>query len=60
VRVNVILPAIIDTPGNRSSMPDADTWAWVRPQAAAKVIAFLLSIESGAIIGDSLPLSLAG
>jgi NAD(P)-dependent dehydrogenase (short-subunit alcohol dehydrogenase family) len=41
-------------------MPDADTSAWVRPEAAAKVIAFLLSAESGAITGASLPLSLAG
>lgn len=60
VRVNAILPTIIDTPANRSSMPDADTSAWVRPQAAAKVIAFLLSPEAGAITGASVPLSLAG
>jgi NAD(P)-dependent dehydrogenase (short-subunit alcohol dehydrogenase family) len=60
VRVNAILPTIMDTPANRSSMPDADTSAWVRPEAAARVIAFLLSAESGAITGASLPLSLAG
>jgi NAD(P)-dependent dehydrogenase (short-subunit alcohol dehydrogenase family) len=60
VRVNSIMPTIIDTPANRASMPDADTSAWVRPEAAAKVIAFLLSAESGAITGASLPLSLAG
>jgi NAD(P)-dependent dehydrogenase (short-subunit alcohol dehydrogenase family) len=60
VRVNAITPTIIDTPANRASMPDADTSAWVRPEAAAKVIAFLLSAESGAITGASLPLSLAG
>jgi len=60
VRVNAILPTIIDTPANRSSMPDADTSAWVRPQSAAKVIAFLISDEASAITGASLPLSLAG
>ena len=60
IRVNAILPTIMDTPANRSSMPDADTSAWVRPEAAAKVIAFLLSAEAGAITGASVPLSLAG
>ncbi len=60
VRVNALLPTIIDTPANRADMPDADTTAWVRPQAAAKVIAFLLSPDSAAITGASLPLSLAG
>lgn len=60
VRVNAILPTIIDTPANHAAMPDADSSAWVRPEAAAKVIAFLLSDESAAITGASLPLSLAG
>lgn len=60
VRVNAVLPTIIDTPANRADMPDADTSAWVRPRAAARVIAFLLSDEAGAITGASIPLSLAG
>jgi len=60
VRVNAIMPTIIDTPANRADMPDADTSGWVRPESIAKVIAFLLSEESGAITGASLPLSLAG
>lgn len=60
IRVNAIVPTIIDTPANRASMPDADTGGWVRPEAAAKVIAFLLSEEAGAITGASLTLSLAG
>lgn len=60
VRVNAILPTIIDTPANRADMPDADTSAWVQPRAAARVIAFLLSADSGAITGASIPLSLAG
>lgn len=60
VRVNAILPTIIDTPANRQEMPDADREHWVRPAAAAKVVAFLVSGEAGAITGASIPLSLAG
>ncbi len=59
-RVNAVLPTIIDTPTNRADMPDADTSSWVRPEAAAKVIGFLLSEESAAITGACIPLSLAG
>ncbi len=60
VRVNAVLPTIIDTPVNRASMPDADPTSWVSPQAAAKAIAFLLSDEASAVTGASLLLSLAG
>jgi len=60
IRVNAVLPTIIDTPTNRADMPDADTSTWVRPEAAARVIAFLLSAESGAITGAAIPLCLAG
>jgi len=60
VRVNAVLPTIIDTPTNRKDMPDADTTAWVKPEAAAKVIAFLLSEESACVTGVGIRLSLAG
>lgn len=60
IRVNAVLPTIIDTPANRGDMPDADRSAWVRPEAAARVIAFLISDDAGAITGASVPLSLAG
>jgi NAD(P)-dependent dehydrogenase (short-subunit alcohol dehydrogenase family) len=60
VRVNAVLPTIIDTPANRADMPDADTSAWVKPSSIARVIAFLISPEAGSITGASVPLSLAG
>lgn len=60
IRVNAVLPTIIDTPANRNDMPDADTAEWVRPQSVAKVIAFLISPESGSITGEGIRLSLAG
>ena len=60
IRVNAVLPTIIDTPTNRKDMPDADTSAWVKPEAAAKVITFLLSRESACVTGVGIKLSLAG
>ena len=60
VRVNAILPTIIDTPANRREMPDADRVSWVTPEAIAKVIAFLISDEAAAITGASIPLSRGG
>ena len=60
IRVNAILPTILDTPSNRQSMPDTDPAAWVTPEAAARVIAFLISSDSDSITGASIPLSLAG
>jgi len=60
IRVNAVLPTIIDTPTNRADMSDADVSSWVRPEAAARVIAFLLSPDAGAITGAGIRLSLAG
>jgi len=41
-------------------MPEADTSAWVKPEAAANVIAVLLSEESACVTGVGIRLSLAG
>jgi len=60
IRVNAVLPTIIDTPANRKDMPDADPAGWVSPEAAARVIAFLLSGESAAVTGVGIKLSLHG
>ena len=57
IRVNAILPTIIDTPANRRDMPDADPSGWVKPEAIAKVVAFLLSDDAAPITGAGIPLS---
>jgi NAD(P)-dependent dehydrogenase (short-subunit alcohol dehydrogenase family) len=55
IRCNAILPSVIDTPGNRASMPKADHDRWVKPAEIAGVIAFLLSDDSRPTSGASVP-----
>ena len=55
IRVNAVLPTIIDTPANRQDMPDADVSAWVTTEELANVIRFLLSPESSGITGALIP-----
>lgn len=55
INVNAVLPGTIDTPPNRKAMPDADYDCWVRPEALADVILFLLSDAARAVHGAALP-----
>lgn len=55
VRVNAVLPSIIDTPQNRKDMPNADFSAWVKPSELAKAMLFLASDEASAITGALVP-----
>jgi NAD(P)-dependent dehydrogenase (short-subunit alcohol dehydrogenase family) len=57
VRVNAVLPSIIDTPANRRDMPDADKSAWVAPEDLARVILFLASAEASAVNGALVPVT---
>lgn len=54
VRVNAVLPTIIDTPRNRSDMPKADFTRWVKPDEIARTILFLLSEDASAVTGAEL------
>jgi NAD(P)-dependent dehydrogenase (short-subunit alcohol dehydrogenase family) len=55
ITVNCIMPSIIDTPANRSSMPTADYSKWPRAEQIANVISFLASEESELISGAAIP-----
>ena len=57
IRVNAVLPSIIDTPANRADMPKADFGKWVTTDELANAIAFLISDEAGGITGASVPVS---
>ena len=55
VRVNSILPSIIDTVANRKAMPDADFATWPEPQDIAQAILFLSSDSAKTIHGAAIP-----
>ena len=55
VRVNSILPSIIDTPVNRKMMPQADYSKWPKPEEIARVVLFLCGDDSKVIHGAAIP-----
>ena len=55
VRVNSILPSIIDTEANRKAMPNADFAQWPKPEDIARVILFLCSDDAKLIHGAAVP-----
>jgi NAD(P)-dependent dehydrogenase (short-subunit alcohol dehydrogenase family) len=54
VRVNAVLPDVIDTPANRRAMPKADATHWVKPEQVADVIAWLCSEAASAVSGNAI------
>jgi NAD(P)-dependent dehydrogenase (short-subunit alcohol dehydrogenase family) len=55
LRVNVVVPAIIDTPANRQALPEKLMQKAVAPAEIAAVIAYLCSDAAVAITGAAIP-----
>ena len=55
VRVNCIMPSIIDTPTNRAALPEAEHDRWPKPSELAAVLAFLVSDDAVLISGAAIP-----
>jgi NAD(P)-dependent dehydrogenase (short-subunit alcohol dehydrogenase family) len=55
VRVNTILPSIIDTEANRKAMPKGDFAKWPKAEDIARVILFLCSDDAKVIHGAAIP-----
>jgi len=55
VRVNSVLPSIMDTPANRAAMPNADFSKWPKTEDVARVILFLVSDAAKLIQGAAVP-----
>jgi NAD(P)-dependent dehydrogenase (short-subunit alcohol dehydrogenase family) len=55
IRVNSVLPSVIDTAANRAAQPGADYSRWVTPEQIADVIAMLCSDVGAATSGAHIP-----
>src|SRR6266436_4516905 len=55
IRVNTILPSIIDTEANRKAMPKADLAKWPKPEDIARVILFMRSHDARVIHRATTP-----
>jgi NAD(P)-dependent dehydrogenase (short-subunit alcohol dehydrogenase family) len=55
VRVNSILPSIIDTEANRKAIAGADFGKWPKANDIARVILFLCSDDARVIHGAAVP-----
>jgi len=55
ITANVILPGTMDTPANRSGMPNADTSTWVQPVSVASLIVWLAGDAGKDVTGAAIP-----
>ena len=53
--VNAIAPSIMDTPANRSAMPDAPFDQWVNVEDVASTVTFLVSPENNCVRSGLIP-----
>lgn len=56
ISANVILPGTMDTPANRSAMPDADFAKWVQPGQVAGLLVHLASDQASQVSGAVIPI----
>jgi NAD(P)-dependent dehydrogenase (short-subunit alcohol dehydrogenase family) len=56
ISANVILPGTMDTPVNRSAMPQADFGKWVPPQQVAAMLLHLASDAASQVSGAVIPI----
>jgi len=57
IRVNAVLPSVIDTPTNRKDMPHADTTKWVSPEDISEILYDLTLSKAKSITGALIPIS---
>lgn len=55
VTANVVLPGTMDTPANRTAMPDADASKWLKTADVAEVLYWLASEAAGQVNGAAIP-----
>ena len=55
ITANVILPGTMDTPANRSAMPNANVSEWVQPSSVASLIVWLAGDGGKCVTGASIP-----
>ena len=53
VTATVVVPSTIDTPANRSSMPDADPKKWVKPSQLADLVEMICS-PTGVVLRETV------
>jgi NAD(P)-dependent dehydrogenase (short-subunit alcohol dehydrogenase family) len=53
---NAVLPSVIDTAANRAANPGADYSRWVRPEAIARLLVWLVSDAAADINGAAIPI----
>lgn len=55
IAANSVLPATMDTPGNRGGNPNPDTSQWVQPSQVAALLVHLASDAGAQITGAAIP-----
>jgi len=55
ITANIVLPSIIDTPGNRAAMGAENAAQWVKPESLGQVICFLASEAARDLRGAVVP-----